>query len=214
MRRGLIIGGGRLDESALAAIEARTEDCLLIGVDRGIACFLENDLEADYYLGDFDSLDPLRISQIPKDRLMQYPPEKNASDLEIALDLCLDLGLKEAEVHGATGSRWDHSFSNLLSLDRYRQLGLKVVLVNGKNQAWALEERTIVEKNLLDKYTYLSVLALSPEGIVISLKDVKYPLSEEPLAFGHTRGVSNEAIGRDAMIELISGRALCILSND
>jgi|GEM_PF-655506 len=214
MKRGLIIAGGSLDASASTALEHLTEDMISIGVDRGIGFFLEAGVQADYYMGDLDSIASTKINSIPQDRLVRFSPEKNSSDLELALDLCLEKELEEVEVYGATGSRWDHSFSNLLALDAYLQSGLKVVLRNEKNQAWALSKAECLSAQSIVGYHYLSVLPLSPEGIVISITGVKYPLDQEHLIFGKTRGVSNESVGEDVSIQLHKGRALFIMSND
>lgn len=214
MKRGLIIAGGSLDASASTAIKQLTKEMLSIGVDRGIDFFLEAGVQADYYMGDLDSIEATKIDSIPQDRLVRFSSEKNSSDLELAFNLCLEKELEEVEVYGATGSRWDHSFSNMLALDPYLQSGLKIVLRNEKNQAWALSKTECLSAQYLEGYHYLSVLPLSPEGIVISITGVKYPLDQEYLIFGKTRGVSNEGVGEDVSIQLHQGRALFIMSND
>jgi len=214
MKQGLIIAGGQLDASTDAAVKHLEKGDVAIGVDRGIAFFLNAGIQADYYLGDLDSISPDLINFIPRERLLRFSPEKNASDLELALDLCLEKGLERVDVYGATGSRWDHSLSNLLALERYRQAGLKVVLRNRKNQAWALAADDEISSQTVSEFDFLSILPLSPQGIVVSISGVKYPLKREHLVFGKTRGVSNEGIGEKVFIQLHQGRALFIMSND
>lgn len=214
MNRGLVIAGGELDHSAKNALSQLAPNTITIGVDRGIGFFLQEGVDADYYMGDLDSIDPALIDSIPKERLMQFPADKNASDLELALDLCLELKLEYVEIFGGTGSRWDHSFSNLLSLDRYRRLGLQIIMKNRKNQAWALPKHSIISVETIQSYAYLSILPISPEGIVVSIHGVKYPLDHETLAFGKTRGVSNEGIDEEVTIHIEQGTAILVLSSD
>lgn len=214
MKRGIVVAGGSVDAEFLSILKACGSEVVSIGVDAGISIFLEAGLEADYYLGDLDSIDPEDIPFIPAERLQKFPAEKNASDLELALDLCVDLGLSDVEVYGATGTRWDHSFSNLLMLKHFYDLGLGVVLVNLRNRAMVLSSYQVLSKEDVEKYRYLSILPLSMEGIVVSEVGVKYPLNHEYLAFGQTRGVSNETLGEEVEIHVIEGVALLILSND
>jgi thiamine pyrophosphokinase len=214
MKRGIVVAGGTVDSGMQVILENREPGTIVIGVDRGISAFIRIGLQADYYLGDLDSIDPYDIPLIPKDRLQKFPAEKNASDLELALALCVELELDEVFVYGATGTRWDHSFSNLLMLKRFYDLGLQVILANEKNQARVLSSHQTIRKEEVENYRYLSILPLSMEGILVSETGVKYPLDKEHLLFGQTRGVSNESIGEDIKIEVMEGVALLILSND
>ncbi len=214
MKRGIVVAGGTIDHSIQQILKIREPGTISIGVDRGISVFIKAGLEADYYLGDLDSIDPKDIPDIPTERLQKFAAEKNASDLELALELCVELELERVEVYGATGTRWDHSFSNLFMLKRFLDLGLQVVLVNEKNRAMALTVHQRIRKEVLKEYRYLSILPISMEGVLVSVTGVKYPLNRERLLFGHTRGVSNESLGEDIEIEVADGAALLILSND
>ncbi len=214
MKRGIVVAGGSVDPKFIEVLKARGPEVITIGVDRGISLFLKAGLEADHYLGDLDSIDPEDIPAIPAERLQKFPAEKNASDLELALALCVELDLEEVAVYGATGTRWDHSFSNLMMLKRFYDLGLRVILVNEKNRAMVLSSHQIIPKEVVENYRYLSILPISMEGILVSEVGVKYPLNHEHLQFGQTRGVSNESLGEDVEIDVIEGVALLILSND
>lgn len=214
MKCGIVVAGGTVDPRLPELLKAHGSEVVSIGVDRGISIFLKAGLDADYYLGDLDSIDPEDIPAIPAERLQKFPAEKNASDLELALELCVDLGLSQVEVYGATGTRWDHSFSNLLMLKHFYDLGLRVILVNEKNRAMVLSSHQIIPKEEVESYRYLSILPISMEGILVSEVGVKYPLDHEHLQFGQTRGISNESLGVDVEIDVIEGVALLILSND
>lgn len=208
------MAGGTIDHSIQQILKIREPGTISIGVDRGISVFIKAGLEADYYLGDLDSIDPKDIPDIPTERLQKFAAEKNASDLELALELCLELELEQVEVFGATGTRWDHSFSNLLMLKRFFDLDLQVILANEKNRAYILTAHQTIRKEEVEKYRYLSILPISVEGILVSARGVKYPLDHERLLFGYTRGVSNESVGKDVEIDVMDGVALLILSND
>lgn len=214
MKCGIVIAGGTIDQKLEEILQAQKSKTIAIGVDRGISVFLNAGIHADYYLGDLDSIDSDLIPDIPAERLQKFPAEKNASDLELALELCLDLNLAYVEVYGATGTRWDHSFSNLLMLKRFYDRGLQVVLVNKKNRAMILSSHQRIEKKIVEAYQYLSILPLGLEGVLVSETGVKYPLDHERLLFGQTRGISNESLGEDVVIDVMDGVAFLILSND
>ena len=52
---------------------------------------------------------------------------------------------------------------------------------------------------------------MAGEAVGVSTQDLEYPLDQENLAFGSTRGVSNVLLADQVVISLREGLLLCIL---
>ena len=92
----------------------------VIAVDGGFASLAAVDCAPDLAMGDFDSL-----GYVPEGMSVKaFSPEKDASDMELALEEALARGADAVEVYGALGGRLDHTVANLQLLasfaERYR----------------------------------------------------------------------------------------------
>ena len=98
------------------------ESDLIIAADRGIETCLDLGITPTLCIGDFDSASDAAV-QAARDRgweLVEYPPEKAATDGELALNEALSRGATRIRILGAlTGiDRFDHGVANLFLLAR------------------------------------------------------------------------------------------------
>lgn len=172
----------------------------VIAVDGGFASLASADCAPDLAIGDFDSL-----GYVPKGvEVLAFPPEKDASDMELALGEAVARGADAVDVYGALGGRLDHTLANLQLLASFAERGLAVSAVG--------ERESVV---FLVGPGELRLPAL-PSGIVsvFSLTDVSTGVVEEGLKYGldgvaltnrTSWGLSNELVGTPARIALESG---------
>ena len=81
----------------------------VIAVDGGFASLADVGCAPDLAIGDFDSL-----GYVPEGvEVLVFPPEKDASDMELALGEAVARGADAVEVYGALGGRLDHTLANL-----------------------------------------------------------------------------------------------------
>ena len=120
------------------------------------------------------------------------------------------IGAVEILVLGALGARWDQTLANLLLIasERFRDVDIK--LMDGE------QEIILVREGIAHKITgkpgdIVSLIPLSDHVQGISTEGLEYPLHDEPLLFGATRGISNVLIDRSAMITLKQGALLCVI---
>lgn len=209
-RKALIIGAGSIEnpdkyEEIISGFD------FIITADGGYDNSLTLNLKSDLLIGDFDSIDKDTMRNLPKDlKIIKYPFEKDMSDLEIALDYLVENSFTEAMVIGGTGSRLDHSISNILTIFKYSSRNLEITIVNDKNIISRIKSRMYFEK---DNY-YYSLIPVSVEGIVVSLNGFYYDLTKQTIEFGSTLGVSNYITKEHSTIELHSGVGLLIKSID
>lgn len=178
---------------------------LLIAADGGSRHFQELKIIPDVLIGDLDSSEPDLVAHWKEAgvEVIQHPTDKDQTDLELALLLAQERGAEEILVYGAVGGRLDMTFGNLVLL-AHPQLHIPSTLICGKEEVHLLREGDSVVIEGSPGET-LSLLPLHPEGAKVSARGVKYPLENDTLAFGLTRGISNQLIENQAPIKLESG---------
>lgn len=187
---------------------------LIIAADNGARFCLEHGILPDVLVGDLDSLCPriLHELQVAETKIVRYPAEKNATDLELALEHMLTHdGVTHVTLLGALGGRFDMSLSNvlLLSHSKYEHITFKIIdhqhilhIINPSNPL-VLNGRTGDVVSLLP-------LTSSVEGV--ETINLRYPLKRETLHATSSRGVSNQLAKSEAFITLNTGVLLCVHS--
>lgn len=199
----LIFGNGRLHYKFLEEIK---KGDFVIGVDRAAYWLLKHGVTPDVAIGDFDSTTEKEFRLIKKSIkiIKAYPAEKNQTDMELALAYAKKLHPKEVIIFGATGTRLDHTLANLHLLDKH-------ILIDKMNRVRLIGRgKTIIDKA---SYRYISLIPYT-NSIRLTLQGFRYNVVGKTLRQGLARGVSNEIVGEKAIIEVFSGKAWVIESND
>jgi len=178
---------------------------LVIAADGGSRHCQALKVVPDILIGDLDSSDPnLAASwELMGVEIILHPQDKDQTDLELALLLAQERGATEALVYGAVGGRLDMTFGNLVLL-AHPLLIIPTTLVCGNEEVRLLQAGDTLELVGTNRDT-LSLLPLHPDGARVSAKGVLYPLKDELLEFGLTRGISNQLIQTSATITLETG---------
>lgn len=160
-------------------------------------------------IGDLDSLDaPTRAwCAAARVAMLRHPREKDKTDLELALDLALARGATEIAVLGALGGRVDQLLANVLLLLKPARANIAARLVSAESEVWIATARIIIEGHRGETVSLLPLTA-RVEGIVT--RGLRYPLRNETLTRGTTRGISNELTARRAAVTLRRGILLVV----
>jgi len=162
----------------------------------------------DVLIGDLDSL-PEQVSgwlQEGNVSMIQYPPEKDETDLELALLYAVDQG-QPIQVFAAAGGRLDQTLANIQLLAHPALIDHKIELVTAHERAWLVSAQTEVRGQVGDA---VSLIPLVGNVHMVETRGLKWPLMDELLTFGTARGVSNKMTAELATISIASGRLLCI----
>jgi thiamine pyrophosphokinase len=156
-------------------------------------------------------LDPdyLKSLQTSGTEIISYPINKDQTDLELALHKSLDIGFDEILVLGALGARWDMTIANLLLPASPEFSKVTIRLIDGHQEIILLRGRgefTFKGK----KGDILSLVPLGKDAQGVTLRGLEYPLEDDVLKFGATRGISNVLIDDTATVYLKKGLLLCI----
>lgn len=193
-KRTVIVSGGELKEAFVLDILNSEETEFIIGADHGLEFLYHHQILPDYIVGDFDSTPKEIVSfyrENTKIPIRKFNPVKDASDTEIALRLCLELGRKHVVILGATGRRADHLWANVQTLKIALDAGVDARILDSYNQIRLLEKGIVLRKE--EVYgPYFSVFPLSGMVADFNIIGAKYPLHHHLLTPHDSLCVSNE----------------------
>jgi thiamine pyrophosphokinase len=162
----------------------------IIAADCGANAALAMGILPEIVVGDFDSLEEatLRKLQEKKIPMVRLPEEKDEVDTQLAISYAIKQGATEITlVGGIEGNRVEHTLANV-SLTYNPKL--PIYIVNGPSKIWvALGPQEVEMRG--EKNDLLSLIPLSQIVANIITKGLYYPLLDEPLYFGVSRGISN-----------------------
>jgi thiamine pyrophosphokinase len=204
----LIVGSAPTDPDHLRRLYSDAP--YLICADGGGDAALRAGLTPNVLLGDMDSISPPNLERLRQAgvQVVEHSPEKEKTDIELALDTALALGATRITVAGALGgSRLDHSLGNLLLLSMPELRGIDTCMVTDHSVAQAVWTRAVIRGRAGD---YVSLFPLTDDVLGVQTEGLRYPLHGETLHRAYTRGVSNELVGDTASITLTAGCLLVI----
>ncbi len=186
---------------------------LVVAADAGLIWLARLGVTPTVLVGDLDSVpaDLVERAVAAGALLERHPPDKDASDAELALAWTVAAGATQVVIVGGLGGdRIDHEIANLLLLadPKWYRTPRDVRLVRGSARVRALlgEGRLVLAGQPGD------LVSLLPIGQVdgVSTTGLRYPLDHEPLALGGSRGLSNEVLSAGAEVALRRGALLVI----
>ncbi|MDP4180195.1 MAG: thiamine diphosphokinase [Bacillota bacterium] len=184
---------------------------ILIGVDGGAKHLRKMNVMPDILIGDFDSAAGEDLEYFMNAGVMaiQYPPEKDMTDTELAIDYAIDKGCTSIVLLGCLGTRIDHSLANVFLLKKMLYNNVNGLIANEQNEVMLIKDKIILKS---EENSYITLLALSDKVEGVSTKGLLYPLDNADLELGSSWGVSNEFIEDIAEISIKKGLLLVIKS--
>lgn len=192
----------------------------LVCADSGANAALLAGRIPDVLVGDLDSINPevLMLCQEHQVVIEQYPPEKDQTDLELALQRAVhvmggsgeEIQAEEILVLGATGDRVDHFLGNLALALHYAQRGVRLRFKDPKQEVWVVLGRESVIGRVGQE---VSLIALSAKACV-STQGFYYPLEHGILAQNSPRGISNVMMAEECVIEVHEGWVLAVMNEE
>ncbi|MBF0377010.1 MAG: thiamine diphosphokinase [Desulfamplus sp.] len=231
----LIISNGIvLDDDSLLKLAEQAD--VIVCVDGGARHLKRINVAPNILIGDMDSIDI--EAQLYMDicasenytKTIKYPKEKDASDTELAVLWAIEHGATYITLTGVTGSRMDHTLSNIFLLRSITKKGIGCKIVDAHNEIYLFSNE--LSKNGLRANTrccnddygelsvngkkgdLLSIIPITNEVSGLTLTGLKYPLSNATLQLGSSKGISNVFNQECASISLKHGTILIIKSSE
>ncbi len=207
--RAVIFANGFITDYALLAPHLDTHD-YVIAADGGAAHCAALGVTPHLIIGDLDSIAPQLLERFSAQgaSVERFPPAKDQTDLELALERAVSLGADEVLLIALTGGRLDQTLANLLILTQRPWPG-RVRVLDGCQSAELLTGPGAITLNGAPG-SLVSAIPLSPVVEGVTYRGLEYPLSNARLLLGSTRGVSNVIAQTPAEIEIAAGLLLIL----
>ena len=202
----VVAGGDPPDPESARAVPPGAR---VIAADSGLEHALALGLEVEIAIGDFDSASPEAVARAEArgTRIDRHPAEKDATDLELALDAALALGPERILVLAGDGGRLDHLLSTLLLLGSSRYEAVEIDAFVGHARVHVVRGERAIAGELGE---LVSLLALHGPAEGVRTDGLAYPLAGETLEPGSSRGVSNLFTATTARVTVERGVLLAV----
>ncbi len=193
----IVIGGGSLNAPSVArALAAAGDTRLIIAADSGLDAAYAVGLEPTIVVGDLDSVSDAALARARGvgAEIITFSVDKDHTDTDLALQVAVQRAVTSIWVLGGVGhDRLDHLLAtlgvlggaHLADCDSVRASvgGAEVVVIHGPAQ------RSIA----VTPGATVSLLALHGDCHGVAVAGARWPLNNETLLAGASRGVSNIA---------------------
>ena len=166
-------------------------------------------LKPQTIIGDLDSLSADEVAQFKAAgaEIIQHSPEKDETDLELALHHCRRIGAETVCILGALGGRIDQTIANIFLLTLPDFLDMRIEVIDCDQSLRLLQTGSHRIKGARGDTISLIPLA-TVEGVTTD--GLQYPLADGCLRPGPTRGVSNVMLKDSAAVEFRAGLLLLV----
>lgn len=217
-KTAVLIGAGEMHGNAmhgnalLCITEAAAGADMVIALDGGLSFCEENGIIPDHIIGDFDSLAAEKLvllKKYPQSKILRLPCQKDDTDMLAAIRFGMENKITDFYLYGGLGGRISHSIANIQCLAFLKEKGLMGRLIGDRCEILLIQNESLV----LDRRHsgMISVFAYGDPAGGVCIKGLKYELEDSLLTTAFPIGVSNEFIGKEAVISVRNGTLLIIL---
>jgi len=207
----IFCGGSITDYEYIKKYTAQAD--LVISADSGARHCRMLGIIPDIMVGDFDSVDRSDYDFLKNagTEVICYPPEKDMTDSELAVEIAVRKGCNRIILLGATGSRLDHSVSNIFLLKKLLDSNIDGLIADDRNEVRLIRDNITLKK---ESGVFVTLLPVGGDAAGVTTRGLYYPLENAVLPIGSSRGVSNQFSEYEAYVEVKSGCLLVIISRD
>ena len=207
-----IVSGGTAPSERLVRNYLEKVD-FIIAADRGSECLYNYGIIPDLLLGDFDSVKKEILVKIKAQikEVLEFPPEKDYTDTEIAIIEAIKRGAKKIYLFGAIGSRMDHTLGNIGLILTTKKRGATLEIIDDNNRLYLGEKKM----KLFGEYgENISFHALCDKVKSFKIRGAKYNLETYDISLLDPRAICNEFVGTPIEISYEEGELLILHSID
>lgn len=202
-KRCILIGAGEFVENK---IDVNDLD-FVIAADGGYHHCLKLGIVPHLVVSDFDSYS----GGIEDVEVKQCRPEKDDTDMLLAIHEGLKRGYKHFVIYGGMGGRLEHTFANIQCMKYLSEKNVECWMISKDCKLSVLGNQSVEFDEEMEGY--ISLFSLSDESIV-SIENLKYPLNHAVLTTSYPLGIDNEFIGKKSKIDVHKGYVLMILNKE
>ena len=201
----VVVAGG--DPPPPHVVEAIPDQAVVIAADSGLTYARLLGLEVDLLIGDLDSVTEAETALHPRLRVEPHSPDKDKTDLELAIEKAVSLNPPAVIIVGGAGGRLDHLLANaaLVAAPKFAKTPIRWLAGGSETRVVRNSTRFTGTRGDL-----VSLLAYGGPAFGVTTTGLRWPLHQATLEPGSTWGISNEMTGSLAEIELTEGVLLAI----
>ena len=164
-------------------------------------------------VGDFDSASKKELNDFENRgiKVMKFPPEKDMTDTEIAVEQAIKMGAMRIDIYGGIGSRLDHTLGYVHLLYALLKRGIKGRLLNPNNEVNITDSSISIDGKAGE---LISLIPFFGDAEGVSTVGLAYSLDYGVLKMGKALGVSNYMLGENAKVSIQKGVLLVIKAED
>ncbi len=206
-RRAIVLAHG----DPVAGSLSLPDGAIVVAADGGLSLAPRLGLAPDVVVGDMDSVAAGDLERAGRAgaRIERYPTDKDATDLELAIDAAREAGATDITIVGGTGGRLDHLLANamLLAADRYEDVTLRWLTTTDEIVPCRPGPPVRIQGRPGD---LVSLIPVAGAALGITTSGLRWQLQGDDLVPGSTRGVSNELTATEATVALDDGVLLVV----
>lgn len=207
VKRIIILANGELPVMQKAGALLHDDD-FIIAADGGTRHAIALGRVPNIIIGDLDSaIFDLRPLTEKGTQVIQFPRDKNETDLELAIQHALTLNPAQILILAALGGRMDQTLANIALISNPQVTTCTLKLDDGIEEVFICHDEVDINGASGDT---VSLIPWQGEVTGIVTTGLKWPIQNEVLSPYKTRGISNEMADHKATIHVKSGQLLII----
>lgn len=207
--KAVIVAHGDVDPRDRAELENAD---VIVAADGGTLALERWGVLPQAIVGDLDSLGMERAVEYGGRgvAVVPYSPEKDESDLELAITYAIEAKADEIVLLGVFGgTRFDHEVANTLLIAATAYRGKRLRAVYGDTTVRVVHGGEQLELGGAPG-DLVTLLAAGGDAEGVRTHRLRYPLAGETLFFGAARGLSNVVVSEGASVTCERGAVLVI----
>ena len=166
----------------------------IICIDNGYEIIKDLKIIPSAIIGDLDSVN---LNEVDQSVEIIKREDQNSSDLEKALNYCIEKGFSKVYLLASTGLRDDHNLANLILIIDFIEK-INVIILSDEYEIEVVKGKKEYKSK---KNTQISIISIN-EGNKITTGGLKYNLKDEVLK-SRSHGISNSTIEDNFFIECV-----------
>lgn len=205
MNKCLIISGA--PEKDIEYYKNYVDSRFIISADSGYEKCLKLNIKPDLIIGDFDS------SEKPETDIdtIVLPVRKDDTDTFFAVKQAVNKGFDDIIILGGIGSRFDHTYCNILALNYCLDNNVKASLINKYNKIEVYANDFSFDKGEYSNFSFYSIFG---DCIGLTTRGTQYDLTDYTLKSDCPLAQSNSFKADKVTVSFKSGKLLFIQCND
>ncbi|MEM7092247.1 MAG: thiamine diphosphokinase [Actinomycetota bacterium] len=211
--QAIVFAAGQATPDGLATLAPIIEAAeLVVAADGGAVLAAQAGTGVDAVLGDLDSAPAELVDELRRGgtEVVEVSPDKDETDLELALAYVAAAGADQVTVVGALGGRVDHELANvgLIAARRWHDAGIAMTIDDGVCRIVVVHDSVLLAE---PPGTTISVIPSAGHARGVNERGMQWDLHDATLLAGSPQGMSNVAVAETQKISVEEGCLLVII---